>query len=210
MFEPVQVLKAGALASGVLAAVILVVWMIRRPPLRPTTKLWLFFGLGPLPIASALMGNLANLEVSKEREFCGSCHVMHLHTRDAADPASTSLAAVHSRNAWFGHESCYVCHADYGMFGTAVTKIGGMHHVWDFYTKDWGPGSRPPKLYKPYDNATCTRCHPQTGARRPLAHEVHDRMIGEGRVGCAAKGCHGPPHPTAAAPEAPAAQGQAP
>jgi cytochrome c-type protein NapC len=212
MLEPIQLLKAGALASGVLAAIILIAWLIRRPPLRPSTKLWLFFGLGPLPIASALMGNVANLEVSKERRFCGSCHVMTPYTHDAQDPSSGSLAAVHSRNAWFGHESCYVCHADYGMFGTAATKLGGLRHVWDYYAHDWGPGARRPELYKPYNNGTCMRCHPQSGARRPLAHEVHAKMMEGGQVSCATKGCHGPPHPTGGEPDGPqaAAPGGAP
>jgi cytochrome c-type protein NapC len=200
MFEPTQMLKAGALASAALAAAILVTWLVRRPALRSGAKLWLFFGLGPLPIATALMGNLASFEVMKERRFCGSCHVMGPFVRDAEDPASGSLAAVHSRNGWFGGESCYVCHADYGMFGMATTKLGGLRHVWDFYTKDWDSGAQP-ELYKPYDNHTCMRCHPQSGPRRPLAHEVHARMMGEGQVSCAAKGCHGPPHPTAGAPE---------
>src|SRR5262245_34253056 len=126
MLEPSQILTWVAIASGALAAIILVTYLVRRPHLGRGTKLWLFFGLGPLPIASALTGNLANLEVSKERKFCGSCHVMTPYIEDAQNPASQSLAAIHSRNAWFGDQSCYVCHADYGMFGTAATKIGGL------------------------------------------------------------------------------------
>ena len=180
--------------SGALASAILIYWLVRRPPLRTGTKLWLLLGLGPLSIASAMLGNVANLEVSKERRFCGSCHVMVPYTEDAANPKSASLASVHSRNEWFGGESCYVCHADYGMFGVATTKIGGLHHVWDYYAHDWGPGSRPPALYKPFQNATCMRCHPQTGDRRPLAHEVHRAVIEDGKTSCASIGCHGPVH----------------
>lgn len=194
MFGTVQLLKAGAMVSGALAAVILLYWLIRRPPLHTGTKLWLLLGLGPLAIASAMLGNVANLEVSKERQFCGSCHVMIPYTQDAANPASTSLASRHSQNAWFGGESCYVCHADYGMFGAAATKIGGMHHVWDYYSKDWGPGSRKPALYKPYSNATCMRCHPMTGGQKPLAHQVHVKVIEAGQTSCASMGCHGPAH----------------
>ncbi|MCC6555930.1 MAG: NapC/NirT family cytochrome c [Polyangiaceae bacterium] len=207
MLEPTQILKLGALVSCALSAVMLVAWLIRRPPLGPGAKLWLFFGLGPLPIAAALMGNIANLEVSKERRFCDSCHVMNPYVRDAEDPHSRSLASLHSKNAWFGGESCYVCHADYGMFGTATTKIGGLRHVWDYYVNDWSSGSRRPELYKPYDDHTCMRCHPQSGDRRPLAHEVHSRMMGEGKVTCASKGCHGPPHPAWPAPEGSGAPG---
>jgi cytochrome c-type protein NapC len=35
------------------------------------------------------------------------------YVRDAEDPGSQSLAAIHSRNNRFGEQSCYVCHADY-------------------------------------------------------------------------------------------------
>jgi len=55
---------------------------------------------------------------------------MTLHERDSNDRVSTSLAARHARSAMFGSENCYACHADYGMFGTVVTKLGGMRHVW--------------------------------------------------------------------------------
>jgi hypothetical protein len=48
---------------------------------------------------------------------------------------SGSLASRHARNAMFGGENCYVCHADYGMFGTIVTKAGGMRHVWLYLTE---------------------------------------------------------------------------
>ena len=51
---------------------------------------------------------------------------------DASDPASTSLAARHGRNALFGDHNCYTCHADYGMFGTITTKLGGLRHVYEY------------------------------------------------------------------------------
>ena len=60
---------------------------------------------------------------------------MALHAADSDDPASQSLASRHARNAMFGSENCYVCHADYGMFGTVVTKAGGMRHVWLYLTE---------------------------------------------------------------------------
>lgn len=191
-----NILSTSALACAALAAVVLIAYLIRRPPLTAATRLWLFLGLGPLPIAAAIAGNVANLEVTKERHFCGSCHVMEPYIEDVSNPESKRLAAVHSRNEWFGHQSCYVCHADYGMFGTVVTKIGGMHHVWDYYTGDWGdPSHRPPALYKPYSNDACRHCHAHASAREPMEHRVHKAAIENGSVGCAKEGCHGPPHP---------------
>lgn len=194
-FEMPHLLNAGALVCAAASAAILVYYLVRRPPLTRATRVWLFAGLGPFPIAAAVAGNYANLEVTKEREFCGSCHVMVPYTEDAANPKSSGLASLHTKNKWFGNESCYTCHADYGMFGLVVTKIGGMHHVWDYYTGDWhNPDHRPPALYKPYKNETCRQCHAQASTKEPMEHKVHHDAIESGAVGCAKKGCHGPPH----------------
>ena len=187
-----------ALASAAGATIILVVYLVLRPPLTRQTKLWLFFGLGPLPIGAALTGNVANLEVTKKRDFCGSCHVMTPYVDDAGRADSSTLASIHSRSPWFGGESCYTCHADYGMLGGVTTKIGGMHHVWDFYTGDWGPGHRPPKLYRPYTGQACKQCHAPEGTtfKRHLEHQVHGPAIAAGDVTCASRGCHAPVHPS--------------
>jgi cytochrome c-type protein NapC len=195
-FEPSHLLTYVALAAAAVAAVILIVYLVYRPALNRRTKLWLLAGLGPLPILAAMIGNVANFEVTKERTFCARCHTMDLYAQDAADPASGTLAAVHSKNPMFGGQSCYVCHADYGMFGLAVTKLGGMRHVWLYYTQDWeAPGHAPPKLLKPYSHEACKQCHPPARAHQPLEHEVHQRAIIAGEVGCTAAGCHGRPHP---------------
>jgi cytochrome c-type protein NapC len=196
LLDPARILTYVALLAAVGAAVILVAYLIRRPALGRTTKLWLFAGLGPLPITAAMIGNVANFEVTKDREFCARCHTMTLYAADAADPTSGTLAAVHSKNPMFGGQSCYVCHADYGMFGLAVTKLGGMRHVWKYYTDDWeAPGHEPPKLLKPYSHEACKQCHPPDRARQPLEHRVHQQAIATNEVGCTSAGCHGRPHP---------------
>lgn len=202
MVDTSQMLTLCALAAGGLAALLLIGYLFRRPALDRNTRLALFFGLGPLPIATALLGNYANLEATKKREFCGSCHVMTPYVQDAQNPESDSLAAIHTRTGYFGHESCYTCHADYGMFGTINTKLGGMRHVWDYYAHDWSSPDKKPELYKPYSNTTCMQCHPQTGKRMSMAHQVHAEMMKGDKVSCAAKGCHGPPHPVKGASEA--------
>ena len=134
MAIPSAPLAIVALVCAGLSAVILVAYMAFRPPLVRATKLWLLLGLGVLPIGVAFAGNYQGFEASKQRKFCGGCHVMALHEADVADDRSSTLAARHSRNALFGRESCYVCHADYGMFGTVVTKAGGLRHVWLYVT----------------------------------------------------------------------------
>ena len=196
ILDPSRILTYVALAAAGTAGIILVGYLIRRPALGRTTKLWLFAGLGPLPIVAAMIGNVANFEVTKDRTFCARCHTMDLYAEDAADPKSASLAALHSKNPMFGGQSCYICHADYGMFGLAVTKLGGMRHVWKYYTEDWeAPGHAPPKLLKPYSHEACKQCHPPGGPRQPLEHQVHLQAILKNEVGCTAAGCHGRPHP---------------
>lgn len=195
-FEPARLLTYVALLAAGGAALILLAYLIRRPPLDRKAKLWLLVGLGPLPITAAMIGNVANFEVTKDRSFCARCHTMDLYAADAADPKSGTLASLHSKNPYFGNQSCYVCHADYGMFGLAVTKLGGMRHVWYYYTDDWeAPGHAPPKLLKPYSHEACKQCHAPDRARQPLEHQVHKKAIDSGEVGCTAAGCHGRPHP---------------
>jgi cytochrome c-type protein NapC len=176
-FEPARLLTYVALIAAASAALILIAYLIRRPALDRRMKLWLLVGLGPLPITAAMIGNVANFEVTKERSFCARCHTMDMYAADAADPKSGTLASMHSKNPYFGNQSCYVCHADYGMF-------------------DWeAPGHAPPKLLKPYSHEACKQCHAPDRARQPLEHQVHRKAIDSGEVGCTAAGCHGRPHP---------------
>ena len=113
---------------------------------------------------------------------------------------SGSLAALHSRNAWFGGESCYTCHADYGMFGTVNTKLNGMKHVYHYFLGYRGMPIEEAKqrihLYEPYPNANCTQCHSTTlpGYAEVPEHQSLGRDAPAGHVSCASDGCHGPAH----------------
>jgi cytochrome c-type protein NapC len=164
-------------------------------------------GLGVLPVGVALAGNYEGFEATKERKFCGSCHVMSLHAADSDDPASHSLASRHGRNPMFGDENCYACHADYGMFGTLVTKMGGMRHVWLYYTQYYDvpieEAKRTITLRAPYPNANCMQCH---STRDDVWLKVSDHKaslddVRGGRVSCASAGCHGLAHPFFRPPE---------
>jgi cytochrome c-type protein NapC len=191
-----------ALAAAALAAAILVGYLVRRPALTGAVKVWLFFGVGVLPICAALTGNIAGYETSKSRAFCASCHTMTAHTRDAADPESASLASFHSRNDRFGGESCYVCHQDYGLFGTVTTKLNGLRHLWVYQTRYAGGREAAPgelALYRPFPNHNCTQCHSMTlpGFRDEPEHGAVAEDLATGAVSCASEGCHGPVHPRA-------------
>ena len=181
-----------------IAAAIVVGYLVRRPPLNAATKLWLMGGLGLFPLAAAGTGNVQGFQVSTTVGFCNSCHVMGPYVRDAHDPKSESLAAIHSRNPHFGGNSCYTCHEDYGMFGTAATKVQGMRHMWMYFTKyrTANPETADIRIYKPFPNSTCRQCH-STEAPGWLAEPEHQAVLDDVRAGttsCASDGCHGPAH----------------
>ena len=126
------------LAAAAAAATILVWFLIKRPPLHLRVKLALLLGLGVFPALAAASSTVAGMEATTHREFCGSCHVMgsHFRKRHRLHRWAQSLAARHSRNPFFGDRSCYVCcHADYGMYGYAMTKAGGLRHA--FTSTTW-------------------------------------------------------------------------
>lgn len=195
------VMASAAIVCALLAAVILIWFLVRRPPLTAQAKFLLLFGFGVLPIGAAASGNIAGFEHTKHRTFCGSCHVMGPYRADAENAKSQSLASAHARNEAFGTNNCYECHQDYGAFSTVMTKIGGMRHVYEYYTHyhrvDLKTALAEIELYKPFANASCIRCHStQTGTW--LAVSDHRASLEEVRIGdvsCVGNGCHGPAHP---------------
>jgi cytochrome c-type protein NapC len=199
---PTSPLSVVELACAALAAIILVAYLVLRPPLVRATKIALLFGLGIFPIGAAFSGNVQGFEATKERQFCGSCHVMALHRADSDDAASGSLASRHARNAMFGRENCYECHANYGMFGTVLTKAGGLRHVWlyltEYRTTPLDEAKKTIHLREPsLMNGNCRECH---STDDPLWRQVPDHVATlddtrAGNLGCASAGCHGLAHP---------------
>ncbi|MGE0328891.1 MAG: NapC/NirT family cytochrome c, partial [Polyangiaceae bacterium] len=156
-------LTALTLVCALIAGSICLHYLWKRPPLVLATKLRLLLGLGVFPTLTAVTSTVTGMEATTHREFCGSCHVMGAHYANAVDPNAQSLAARHSRNPFFGDRSCYVCHADYGMYGYAMTKAGGMRHVYEYYLggyKDMTLEEAEKKIHlrKPSDNTNCRQC----------------------------------------------------
>lgn len=195
-------LGIGALVAIVAAAAIQIHHLIVKPAFDLRVKLRLLLGLGVFPVLAAASSTVAGMEATTDRQFCGSCHVMQGHYRDASNPRSTSLASRHSRNPFFGERSCYVCHADYGMYGYALTKLGGLRHVYLYYLGGYRSMSleqaeREIHLIKPYNNRNCHECH-TTGLsdwRRVPDHAALAAELDANRVSCASAGCHGYAHP---------------
>jgi len=196
-----------ALVSAAAAATILIWYLARRPTLGLRVKLFLLLGLGVLPALAAATSTVLGMEATTHREFCGSCHVMDSHFRDAVDPAAQSLAARHSRNPFFGERSCYVCHANYGMYGYPLTKLGGLGHVYEYYLGGYRQMSLQHALEvihlrEPYDNLNCRQCHTTTGSdwQRVPDHSALQVELASNRVSCASEGCHGAAHPFSKSP----------
>jgi hypothetical protein len=190
-----------SVTSAAIAAVILVVHLVRQPVIRGTTKLWLLMGLGFFPIVTAGTSNIAGFKATQSRTFCGSCHVMIPHASDSGDPNSLSLAAVHARNDYFGHDNCYTCHKDYGMYGYVLTKMGGMRHVYlyltEYHSMPLEESRHAIRILKPLPNANCMSCHTTTAPKWLSVpdHASSLQAVREGTLSCASGGCHGFAHP---------------
>jgi nitrate/TMAO reductase-like tetraheme cytochrome c subunit len=190
-----------ALVCAVLSVGILSFYLVRRPPLTPATKIGLLLGLGVFPIGVAAAGNVEGFQTTEKREFCGSCHVMAAHAADSDDRMSSSLSSRHARNKLFGNDNCYMCHADYGMYGTMMTKMGGMRHVWLYYTQYRTTTLQQAKntihLRKPFPNDNCMQCHSTEDSiwLKLPDHRAALEDVRVDRVSCASKGCHGLAHP---------------
>jgi nitrate/TMAO reductase-like tetraheme cytochrome c subunit len=196
--DPLAMIALGAAAASALT---LVWYLVRRPPLTRATRIALLLGIGVLPLITAGSGNLHGYQATKSRRFCGSCHVMSPYQLDSDDPHSTTLAARHARNPELGDDNCYYCHADYGMFGTVTTKIGGMRHVYENLTHYRGmslaEAREKIRLRGRFHNETCMQCH-STTVPDWLEIDGHRSALDEIRTGqtsCTSAGCHGPAHP---------------
>lgn len=188
----------------------LLIYLRRAPSLdAPSTKLWLLLGLGVFPITAAMVGNVQGYQVTMKRSFCADCHVMSPEVSDSDNQKGTSLSSRHGRTELFGGDNCYACHEDYSMFGTISTKLGGMKHVWKYYTEYLHVSAEDAKktivLYKPFENATCIHCHSTTVE---IWGSVPDHVaslaaIRSDKLSCASVGCHGYAHPNARPPTNP-------
>lgn len=202
MTLPSSPLAWASLLCVAVAGGILLHFLIKAPPLNLKTKLSLALGLGLFPALAATTSTVAGIQRTTERDFCGSCHVMGAHLADAEDPTSTSLAARHARNPYFGDNNCYVCHADYSMVGYALTKLNGLKHVYHYYLSGYRDQSLEEaltqiRLYKPYDNGNCMQCHSGQGPlwRKVPEHVPLQPALGANTVSCSSEGCHGYAHP---------------
>lgn len=200
----------GALAVGtaLVAAAILLHYLVRQPALTVGTRLQLLLGLAVFPFIAAVATTASGMERTTERSFCGSCHVMEAHLADVNDINSLGLAARHSRNKLMGGHPCYTCHANYGMMGYPLTKLKGMSHVYNYYVVGYRKWELPKflaevRIAEPFPNQNCQQCHSGKIASfsNVREHLAASDGIEAGTISCASAGCHGVAHPFSKRPE---------
>lgn len=203
----ISTLGAISIGFAAIATGIIVWFLVARPAPEPRVKLILLAGIGALPIAAAVSGNVAGYQVSQKRQFCSSCHVMVPYTADSNNVKSETLASMHARNEAFGDGNCYACHSDYAMFGTVTTKLSGLLHLYRYYAEYRDTSLEDArdriKLYKPYVNQSCMHCHSTNlpGWRAQRDHAGALEEVRSGKTSCVGSGCHGPSHPFSKPPE---------
>lgn len=158
--------------------------------------LWLhLITLAILPLVLIPIGNYAVFETSTEVRFCGTCHlVMKPYVDDLHNAKSDSLAAAHFQQRSMPGTECYGCHSDYGLHGTFAAKSEGLRHVYKYWTSTY---TFPLKMYAPFSNELCLKCH--NGAKAFMQQAIHlddDNKVSSDLLtndtNCTQ--CHGPAH----------------
>jgi nitrate/TMAO reductase-like tetraheme cytochrome c subunit len=184
----------GLTLISALVAIGLTLWVLlaRRRKLSDfQSRLGLFLGICVLPLPVMFMSTAVGLEQAKAVDFCSSCHVMRVFVDDMEDPSSTRLAALHYQNRYIQEDHCYVCHTNYGLFGTVEAKLGGITHIWEETT---GTYPLPVRAKGGYQFTICLNCH---GLSAKFAkNDLHRAVIGEVLANeTACTDCHNLSHP---------------
>ncbi len=147
-----------------------------------------------LPVLAFAVTGAVLVERSKETDFCMSCHIMK-PLLATATPEDTSLAGIHiSRGAVPTAQSCYTCHAGYGLQGDVGAKLAGVRHMVLELT---GAYELPLTLHGDFDLKSCQGCHAEaSGFRAQPAHaapEIQEALL-SGQMRCTGM-CHPAAHP---------------
>jgi cytochrome c nitrite reductase small subunit len=148
--------------------------------------------LGVMPVLLGLAIFALSFQRAEQLSFCADCHTMTPWVADLKNPNSASLASKHYRNRWSLDDQCYTCHEDYQFMGPVDAKMDGVRHVIAYYTGIGMPRGAI-KLYAPYPNGNCLRCH---GAASNFnlnpTHAAVAAQIKNNQLSCLV--CHQPIH----------------
>jgi nitrate/TMAO reductase-like tetraheme cytochrome c subunit len=182
--------------SALILAGIVVSLVVFRGRQTEGNALWFhLLTLGIFPLFLIVIGNFSVIEYAKDVRFCGGCHVpMQPYVDDLHNRKSDSLAAAHYLQRSAPGSECYLCHADYGVHGTLVAKLSGLKDVYRLVTHTY---PNPIKMYAPFSNELCLKCH--NGAKAFMAQGIH--LDDDGKVSADlltqdtdCTQCHGPAH----------------
>jgi cytochrome c-type protein NapC len=152
-------------------------------------RVLLLCGLGLLPLVVTGAGLAQGMYRSSQTSFCLSCHEMEAYGASLFVDNSQSLAAAHYQQRLIDRDqTCFACHTDYAMFGTAKAKLNGLKHVWvHYFSRVPEPGQI--KLYAPYPNYNCLHCHDDArGYLEVEDHKEHAQVLSTGERSCLS--CH--------------------
>ena len=197
--QAISPLALGILFTVIATLVVLSVLAFRTDLARTRGgRVLIFLAFLVFPLLASWGGASEHLERSKRTSFCLSCHVMSDFGKSLHVDDPSYVPAAHFQNHRIPtDEACYTCHTDYAMYGTLVTKLRGMRHV---YVEYFGtiPEPKKIKLYQPYNNRECLHCH--LGARSFEEHEKHKKTaqmmadIKSNRLSCLSSNCHDTVH----------------
>lgn len=157
-------------------------------------KIFAIIALFVLPLLASWTGGNEKMESSKGTKFCLSCHVMEGFGRSLHVDNRSYVPAAHYQNNRIPRDQvCYSCHTDYTFYGGLESKWRGVQHV---YVQYFGALPRPERirLYSPFRNAACLRCH--EGSRsfeESAAHPQDADLLSQFKsdaISCTSGGCH--------------------
>ncbi len=156
-------------------------------------KLLLLFVIGVMPVLLGTAVFALSFRRAEQLSFCADCHTMTPWIADLKNPNSVTLASKHYKNRWILDDQCYTCHENYQFMGPIDAKMDGMRHVIAYYTGIGMPRG-PIKLYEPYPNGNCLRCHgAASNFKLNPAHAAVAVQIKNNQLSCIV--CHQPIHP---------------
>lgn len=176
-------------------SIVLILPFLLRPTITISRegKILAFVVFFLLPVVAASIGASEHYEGSKQTQFCLSCHVMAPWGKSLYVDDQSHIPAAHFQNHRIPPDvACYTCHSDYAMYGTLLTKLQGLHHV---YVNYLGTPMNPIHLYEPYQNAVCLNCH--LGARSFESNPLHIAIMADlkgNKLSCVSSGCHDTVH----------------
>jgi cytochrome c-type protein NapC len=174
--------------------VALIAVFVIRPQTTATTagKIAAFLGFFAFPLLCVGMGFSSQMDNSKSKRFCLSCHIMEPYGKSLWIDDPGHVPASHFQNHRVPpDQACYTCHTNYAMFGGFKAKLNGLHHV---YMQYLGKPHNPIRLYEPYNNRECLHCH--QGARSFEEGAVHTAdpdllpAVKANKLSCLSSGCH--------------------